>query len=62
VLIALPLLLVLGALLASADSIFRHSLGNLFNWLKIENLYEFIFRTIYICIFAYFLAGASSTP
>lgn len=58
VLIALPLLLVLGALLASADLIFRQSLGNLFNWIKVDNLFEFVFRTTYILIFTYFLAGA----
>jgi hypothetical protein len=58
VLIAFPLLLVLGALLASADLIFRQSLGSLFDWFKIENLFEFSFRTTYIAILSYFLAGA----
>jgi hypothetical protein len=57
-LIALPLLLLLGALLASADMIFKERLGDLFNWLKIENFGEFIFRANYILILAYLLAGA----
>jgi hypothetical protein len=58
VLIAIPLLLVFGALLASADLIFRTRLTNLFSWFTIENFAELIFRTIYICVLAYFLAGA----
>jgi hypothetical protein len=58
VLIAIPLLLVFGALLASADLIFRTRLTNLFSWFTVENFAELIFRTIYICILAYFLAGA----
>lgn len=57
-LIALPLLLLLGALLASADMIFKARLGDLFNWLKIENFGEFIFRAIYVLILAYILVGA----
>jgi hypothetical protein len=58
VLIAIPLLLLFGALLASADLIFRTRLTNLFSWFTIENFADLIFRTIYICILAYFLAGA----
>jgi hypothetical protein len=57
-LIAIPILIVLGALLASADLIFQNRLSNLFDWLKIENLGEIIWRTIYIVILAYLLAGA----
>jgi hypothetical protein len=58
VLIAIPLLLVFGALLASADLIFRTRLTNLFSWFTVENFADLIFRTIYICVLAYFLAGA----
>ena len=58
VLIAIPLLLVFGALLASADLIFRTQLTNLFSWFTVENFVDLIFRTIYICVLAYFLAGA----
>jgi hypothetical protein len=57
-LIAIPLLLVFGVLLASADLIFRTQLTNLFRWFTIENIADLIFRTIYICVLAYFLAGA----
>ena len=58
VLIAIPLLLVFGALLASADLIFRTQLTNIFSWLTVENFADLIFRTIYICVLAYFMAGA----
>ena len=58
VLIAIPLLLIFGALLASADLIFKTQLTNLFSWFTVENFAELIFRTIYICVLAYFLAGA----
>jgi hypothetical protein len=58
VLIAIPLLLVFGALLASADLIFRTQLTNLFSWFTVENFADLIFRTVYIFILAYFLAGA----
>lgn len=56
-LIAMPLLLVLGALLASADLIFKARISNIFDWLKFENLFELTFRATYIAIFAYLLAG-----
>jgi hypothetical protein len=57
-LIAIPILLVLGALLASADLIFRDRLSNIFDWIKIEDFGEVIWRAIYILVLAYFLAGA----
>jgi len=57
VLIALPVLLVLGGLLASADMIFRQNLGGLLSWFRIENLIDAIFRAVYILIFAYLMAG-----
>ena len=55
--IALPILLVLAALLAAADQIFADQLSALTDWLKIENLGEFIFRLFYILIFAYGMCG-----
>ena len=58
VLLALPLLIILGGLLASADMIFRQSLENIFNWFRIDNLFDVIFRAAYIVIFGYALAGA----
>lgn len=56
-LIAIPLLFLLGGLLASADVIFQAQLSHLFGWFKFENLFEFMFRATYITIFAYLLAG-----
>jgi hypothetical protein len=58
VLIAIPLLLALGALLASADPIFEERLAHLFDWLKFEDFGEFVVRVIYILLLAYILAGA----
>jgi hypothetical protein len=58
VLIAIPILLILGALLASADMIFKDRLSNLFNWINFENFSEFIWRTVYILFLSYILAGA----
>ena len=58
VLIALPVLLVLGGLLAGADPIFAKRLASIFDWVKIENLGELIFRTIYVLVLTYCLTGA----
>ena len=55
--IALPILLLLAALLAAADQIFADQLSALTDWLRIENLGEFIFRLFYILIFAYGMCG-----
>jgi hypothetical protein len=56
-LLALPVLLVFGALLASADPIFGEGLEDFFQFLKIENLPENIIRLTYILVIAYFLTG-----
>ncbi len=58
VLIALPLLLLLGGLLASADMIFKDRLSNLFHGLNFENFGELIWRGTYILILGYLLGGA----
>jgi hypothetical protein len=55
--LAFPLLLVLGALLSSADPIFSRVLNNLFSFLKIENLVEYLIRAAYILALAYLLVG-----
>lgn len=47
-LLALPILIVLSALLASADYVFAEWLENIFAWLRIENFVEFIWRAIWI--------------
>ena len=57
-LIALPLVLVLGALLASADLIFSQNISRLFKWISLENVGEVIFRTFYVIVLAYALSGA----
>lgn len=56
-LLALPVLLLFGALLASADPIFGEGLEDFFQFLKIENLPENLFRLSYILVIAYFLTG-----
>jgi len=57
-LIALPLVIILGALLASADLIFSEKITGAFKWLKIENFGQFVFRFIYVIVLAYGLCGA----
>jgi len=57
-LIALPLVIILGALLASADLIFSEKITGAFKWLKIENFGQFVFRFIYVMVLAYGLCGA----
>lgn len=52
--ISIPLLIVLGALLAGADEVFSYHLRNIWIFLKIENIYDFILKTI-IAIIAMFL-------
>lgn len=54
IVLALPILLILGSLLASADPVFKTWLEKLFN---IEKIIEQIFRLVYILIIGYWLAG-----
>ncbi len=57
-LLAIPVLLVLSALLAQADATFERMLNGLFNsLLNIENPGEYLFRFIYIVALFYFAAG-----
>jgi hypothetical protein len=56
-LLALPIVLVLAALLASADPIFNQNFEAILKLFKIEKLGEYLFRTFYILILGYFLAG-----
>ena len=68
ILLALPVVAILAALLASADPIFNDQLTNLLQIFDIQHLPENIFRLIYILIMAYLLTGiylsaiASKTP
>ena len=58
ILIAIPLILLLAALLSSADPIFDTYFSGLLALFKFENLGELLFRLFYIVILAYLLAGA----
>lgn len=57
ILLALPIVLGLGALLASADPIFNTTLSQMFSFFQIEHLGEYLFRLFYILVLAYLLAG-----
>jgi hypothetical protein len=56
-LLALPLLFLLGLLLASADPVFGREVRNLLEVLRLENLLEYGFRLVYILLLAYILTG-----
>jgi hypothetical protein len=56
-LLALPVVALLASLLAAADPIFSRQLDDLLKIFRIQNLGEYIFRVIYICIGAYLLIG-----
>ncbi|HEX6035668.1 MAG TPA: DUF4173 domain-containing protein [Anaerolineales bacterium] len=58
VVIALPVIAIFASLLSSADPIFAKQFEKLIDLFKIDNLPEYIFRLVYILIFAYALAGA----
>jgi hypothetical protein len=57
VLLALPVVLVMAALLASADAIFSKQLAGLLDWFKIDKLVELVYRAIYISFLAFILLG-----
>lgn len=57
VILAIPILAVLGALLAAADPVFAQLLKNLLGAFNIERLPEYLFRLTYILIFAYGFTG-----
>ena len=56
-LIALPVVAVFAALLASADVVFSQKLEGVLQLLRLENLAEYIFRLVYILVGAYAIAG-----
>jgi hypothetical protein len=58
VVIALPVLAIFASLLSSADPIFAERFSQFFDLFNIDNLPEYIFRLVYILIFAYAFAGA----
>ena len=55
--LAAPVLLLLGALLASADPIFADWLEGWLHIFDVDRLAEYIFRFFYILIFAYLIIG-----
>lgn len=55
--IALPIVAIFAALLASADLIFSQKLNDLIDLFNLGKLPEYIFRLIYILVFGYALAG-----
>jgi len=58
ILLALPLLIVFTALLASADPVFNARLEDIKDLFQIENLGETLFRLTYIFVIAYILLSA----
>ena len=56
-LLAIPILLVFAALFSSADLVFEQRVDDLFTYLNLEKITEYIFRGIYILFIAYFLVG-----
>jgi hypothetical protein len=57
VLIAIPILVIFIALLSSADLVFAQRVQDFVKLFRLENLPEYIFRTILILVGAYALAG-----
>jgi len=57
IVIALPVIAVFASLLSAADPIFGKRFADFIELLSIDNLPEYIFRLVYILIFAYALAG-----
>jgi hypothetical protein len=56
-LIAIPVLLIFTLLLAQADPVFEKAAEDFLEFFRIENLVEFVWRTVVVCVFAYFLSG-----
>jgi len=56
--IALPVIAIFASLLSSADPIFAKRFEDFIDLFNIDNLPEYIFRLVYVLIFAYALAGA----
>jgi uncharacterized protein DUF4153 len=57
IVIALPVIAIFASLLSSADPIFGKRIKEFTDLFNIENLPEYIFRLVYILVFAYALAG-----
>lgn len=57
IVIALPVIAIFASLLSSADPIFAQRFEDFIDLFNIENLPQYIFRLVYILVFAYVLAG-----
>ena len=57
IVIALPVIAIFASLLSSADPIFADRFKKFTDLFRIDNLPEYIFRLVYILIFAYAIAG-----
>ena len=56
-LLAAPVLIVFVSLLTAADAIFAQELRNFFDLFSLDKLGEYFFRSLYVLILAYLLAG-----
>lgn len=56
-LLSIPIILILAALLASADPIFEKNLVDVLDFFQIENIVEYIYRLVYILVMAYLFIG-----
>lgn len=57
IVIALPVIAIFASLLSAADPIFENRFQEFVDLFNIDNLPEYIFRLVYILVFAYALAG-----
>ncbi len=57
IIIAVPVVAIFASLLSSADAVFGQRLADFVDMFSLEELPEYIFRTIYILVFAYAFAG-----
>ncbi len=58
ILLALPILVILSALLASADQVFNLRLQNLLQGFELASLGEYLFRLFYILVIGYLILAA----
>lgn len=58
IMLAIPILILLTLFLTSADPIFAQRVKSLYTWFDINNMGEYIFRSIYIFMIAYLLLSA----
>lgn len=56
-LISIPLIIILGVLLAGADEVFSYYLANMWRYLNIENFYDFILKACIAIIIMFLVFG-----